>query len=240
MSFLDELMGQKNLLGPDETPLLLPHLKKKGRGKKAKAGETFESCYKSHKPLHLSAGTLTGGSCSNPVEGADIYVNLDRGAPLRRRKLPWTAGTEFDYPIADRHAPEDPALFKELIEWLAERLAEGKHVHLGCIGGHGRTGTVIAALVKTINGTKDAITWVRENYCKKAVETKEQIDFLVKTFGIKAVEARAYAPVTGNWTGGDWGTPANGHTPTTGIKVYYPLEGNSKNIWALPKHSKTE
>jgi protein-tyrosine phosphatase len=55
------------------------------------------------------------------------------------------------------------------------RACEGERVEIGCIGGHGRTGTLLACMV-VLAGHKpqDAVRWVRRNYCSHAVETSEQ------------------------------------------------------------------
>lgn len=49
-----------------------------------------------------------------------------------------------------------------------------------CVGGHGRTGTVMCALLITLKGftVKKAISRVREDYCKFAVESDRQIEYL--------------------------------------------------------------
>ena len=58
-----------------------------------------------------------------------------------------------------------------------------------CIGGHGRTGTFFAALVAhMMPEVKDPIAYVRENYCNEAVETEEQIAFLIEHFGVRRPE----------------------------------------------------
>ncbi len=51
----------------------------------------------------------------------------------------------------------------------------GERVEVGCLGGHGRTGTALACLA-VLTGTlaDDAVAWVRGNYCYKAVETDVQ------------------------------------------------------------------
>jgi hypothetical protein len=38
-----------------------------------------------------------------------------------------------------------------------------------------------------VDGIEDAITYVREHYCKKAVESSTQVAFLHKQYGIKVV-----------------------------------------------------
>lgn len=60
----------------------------------------------------------------------------------------------------------------------------GMFVEVGCIGGHGRTGTVLACMASLAGVPWDeCVAWVKENYCPKAVETAEQewfVDFFDK------------------------------------------------------------
>lgn len=55
----------------------------------------------------------------------------------------------------------------------------GLWVEVGCIGGHGRTGTVLSCMA-VLAGMEpvDAIKYVRGVYCTKAVESKSQIWFV--------------------------------------------------------------
>lgn len=168
----------------------------------------YKRCYESHPPLPITVGEKTyvvyGGSCAHPVvEDADIYVGFDMSHRKSDKAYPWVSGESFLYYIADMHAPSDPTSFKALIEWLSVQLIAGKKVHLGCIGGHGRTGTVLAALVKHMTGMEDAITYVRENYCQKAVEAACQVRFLNEHFGIKEVigAKEFHGTETGRWSG---------------------------------------
>jgi protein-tyrosine phosphatase len=129
-----------------------------------------------------------GGSCIYPPEGFDILVGFDYGMAATDHQFPWNGGVEFLYEIKDHHAPEDVDSFKNLINYLEEELKSGKKVHCGCIGGHGRTGLVFSALVKQLTGNKDAISFVRDNYCQKAVESEAQVNFLHKHCGIKQIK----------------------------------------------------
>lgn len=151
-------------------------------------GYAGERCYKSHKPLKIGNGVIVGGACSSPVdEGCDVYVALDAYGGFC--PLPWNKEAIYvDFPIKDMHAPSNKKETIKLVQYLCNQLQKGKKVHVGCIGGHGRTGTIIAAVVKMLLGEEDAITWVRKNYCKKAVESSAQVDFLHSVFGIKKVE----------------------------------------------------
>lgn len=151
-------------------------------------GSTGGQCHQSHPVIKLGKGTFRGGSVYHQPDDADVWVGLTEHLTLTSRSWPWTKGVEFQYPIRDMHAPANPKSFIKLINYLASQLNAGKNVHVGCVGGHGRTGTVLAALVKVMTGEEDAITWVRKNYCSKAVETSTQIQFLHEHFGITKVK----------------------------------------------------
>ncbi len=146
-------------------------------------------CFQSHPPLILNDGLqIYGGSCSSPVvTDAEVYVGFDYSMKKSPLSYPWESGESFLYPIQDMGAPSDWPSFAKLVEWLAVQLTAKRKVHIGCIGGHGRTGLVLAALVKTMMNEEDAIAYVRKNYCVKAVESSSQVDFLAHRYGIKKV-----------------------------------------------------
>lgn len=151
---------------------------------------TYVPCYKNHPPLTLGGDlVIYGGSCHTPiVKDADIYVGLDHSMAYSHLAHPWEEGQAIHYPITDHKAPDDSKSFIKMIDWLAEQIVAGKKVHAGCVGGHGRTGTLLAALVKVMTGEPDAIEFVRKNYCKKVVESEGQVAFLGKHFGITKAE----------------------------------------------------
>lgn len=165
---------------------------------------TYVSCASSHPPLKLPGTNLVihGGRASGPLrKDLDIYVGLESGM---YRRPEWEGAINVFYHITDRRAPSDAETFVKLIDWLCNQLHAGKSIHVGCIGGHGRTGTVLSAIVARF-GEKNAIQYVRENYCKKAVESKEQVDFLVKHFG--ATPAEGSKPPLG----ADFSVGSSGH-----------------------------
>jgi len=155
----------------------------------------YVKCAHTHPPLKIevagkdSCYTVYGGAASDPVHAnLDIYVALDHGTAHDKLAYPWHGTRQFIYfPISDMSVPKDPVEFRAMIDWLADQVMGGKSVHVGCIGGHGRTGMVLAALASVLGGHTDAITYVRDRYCKKAVETTEQANWLTKHFGIKKV-----------------------------------------------------
>lgn len=61
------------------------------------------------------------------------------------------------------------------------RATQGEEVEIGCIGGHGRTGTILACMKlyasyrdNTPMTAADAVKWVRSHYCNHAIETEQQ------------------------------------------------------------------
>jgi protein-tyrosine phosphatase len=62
---------------------------------------------------------------------------------------------------------------------VRDRARAGQLVEIGCIGGHGRTGTALACLA-FLSGVQrqEAVPWVKANYCSSAVESPEQAAFV--------------------------------------------------------------
>jgi hypothetical protein len=90
---------------------------------------------------------------------------------------PWTH-RHVDWP--DFGLPRDTTALRAALEDVLDRARQGDRVELGCWGGHGRTGTALACLA-VLAGTpaSEAVAWVRENYCEKAVETPMQEAFVL-------------------------------------------------------------
>lgn len=212
-------------------------------GTAVEKGKSFVAprCYESHPALKIGEYEVYGGNCGSPiVKDADIYVGLDYSTRTTYGSYPWNnTRVEIYFPIKDMHAPDDPKEFHRMIEWLADQIRAGKKVHIGCIGGHGRTGTVLSALVAHMTGNEDATEYVRKNYCTKAVESDEQIRFLKKHYNIKEVNPTKL-PYTGNWEGvgkgkkgksaKGYGTQADLYKNAPGGEVVYPVE-SPKSVW---------
>lgn len=170
---------------------------KKTTGRAGKDGYAgyggYARCHSEHPEIKLGNGVILGASCHYPREGYDVYVGFDYGMEFHHSKYPWhdtgDGVVEFLFKITDMSVPKDLVEFKNLLTYLEECLMAGKKVHIGCIGGHGRTGLVLSALVNQMLGEEDSTTWVRKKYCKKAVESTVQVEWLHKHFGIKKVDA---------------------------------------------------
>lgn len=153
-------------------------------------------CWVTHKPLSIPYGDrsylIRGGNCGHPNADADVAVGLDD--LVYRAKIPhsypWTtSGDSFAFPI-DNNGVSGIRQFRKLIDYLETQLFAGKNIHVGCIGGHGRTGMVLVALYAQVTGEQNAGHIVRETYCSRAVESQAQVNFLVKYYGIDSIEPR--------------------------------------------------
>ena len=87
----------------------------------------------------------------------------------------------IDWP--DFGVPVDATEAITLIATAFERAKAGESVEVGCIGGLGRTGTVLACMA-ILSGVPpdEAVDWVRANYDPRAIETEAQ-EAWVEQFG---------------------------------------------------------
>lgn len=181
-----------------------------GHGKgKAVAGR----CYETHPPLVIDEGLppVYGGSCGHPaVADADVYIGFDGNMKQTYRSFPWKKGDEFLYHISDMSPPKDEASFVKMLKWVHAQLEAGAKVHAGCIGGHGRTGLFFAALRYHITGDENAIEYVREHYCKKAVESEKQVNFLAKLGLKKAKPTKSFSSSATYVTSSSGALPSGG------------------------------
>lgn len=161
---------------------------------------TFQRCYHTHPKLLLGGGEFYGGSCFDPVcRTADVYIGFDHGMKVVSTFPPTKRVDQIHFPIPDMGVPKDAKGFADLVDWTVNVLKSGDTVHAGCIGGHGRTGMFLSALMARL-GTKDAIQKARELYCQKAVESAVQVKFLMEHFGVS--EAPGYKDFSPSKGGG--------------------------------------
>jgi hypothetical protein len=139
-----------------------------------------------HRPfemhVHRESVTLPDGAQL-------VAVSFDDRDPYARRDPPDFAlylDTRWEPPWPHEHlgwpdfgVPRDVDRTVEALGSLLDRARRGERVEIGCLGGHGRTGTALACIA-VLGGhpADDAVAWVRERYCTKAVETAEQESFV--------------------------------------------------------------
>jgi protein-tyrosine phosphatase len=133
---------------------------------------------------HRSVVVLPDGTlcvaCS--FDAADPYgrdEEPDYGLYFDRRwQPPWAHG-HVEWP--DLGVPANPTELVAGVTSVLDRARAGERVEVGCLGGHGRTGTALAVLaILTGQPGSEAVEWVRAMYCARAVETTEQERFVIR------------------------------------------------------------
>lgn len=95
-----------------------------------------------------------------------VYL-LDRDPNIAGWPARWVRWRDFRLPDS---TDEAVAALRE-----AHRRAASERVEVACSGGIGRTGTALAVLAVLSGIAPDnAVTWVREHYHRRAVETRAQ------------------------------------------------------------------
>jgi RimJ/RimL family protein N-acetyltransferase len=149
-------------------------------------GEAFVLC---RIAAHQYAGRHSHRSRIRLLDGSTVIaVSFDPDAPYRRERPPdfglyldpcWEPPWDhayLDWP--DFGVPSDERALLAALRGVLARARIGERVEIGCIGGHGRTGTALAVLaVLTGCAGGKAVAWVRSNYCAHAIETAEQEAF---------------------------------------------------------------
>jgi len=103
----------------------------------------------------------------------EVDEHRDFGLYLDPAWAPTWQAELIDWP--DFGLPSNPETAANEIISAFERARAGEHVEVGCVGGLGRTGTVLACMA-ILAGVPagDAVTWVRKNYDSRGIETTEQ------------------------------------------------------------------
>jgi hypothetical protein len=132
--------------------------------------------------VHRTRVTFSDGTAVTAVsfQADDPYARDEEpsfGLYLDARWDPPWRHAHVDWP--DFGLPTDVAAARSAFADLLDQARTDATVELGCLGGHGRTGTALACLA-VLTGTPagEAVAWVRSNYCEKAVETDEQARFV--------------------------------------------------------------
>jgi len=127
---------------------------------------------------HRSAVLLPGGSAITAVSfyGGDPYQRDEApayGLYLDLRWRPPWPHQHLDWP--DNDIPSDQEEMLSGLGALLERARAGQRAEIGCLAGHGRTGTALAAMaVLCGHPASQAVEWVRANYCDRAVHEKQE------------------------------------------------------------------
>ena len=124
--------------------------------------------------------TLPDGTvvrASSIAERLDRDPSRDFGLYLDSRWAPTWAAEVIDWP--DFGIPADPERAASQIEQAFVRARSGEMVEIGCLGGLGRTGTVLACFAVLAGvEARDAVAWARRTYRPEAVENAAQQDWV--------------------------------------------------------------
>jgi hypothetical protein len=113
----------------------------------------------------IRASPLAERNADDPERSFGLYLD-EAWAPSWEAEL-------VEWP--DFGVPAQPELAAAQIRRAFTRARAGELVEIGCRGGLGRTGTVLACLAVLAGlGPEDAVAWVRDEYDGRAVETPEQ------------------------------------------------------------------
>jgi hypothetical protein len=127
--------------------------------------------------VELPDGSTLVAATFDERDPYDRHVPPDFGLYLDERWQPPWPHAHVDWP--DFGVPRDPGAVVAALKEALARVRGGERVEIGCWGAHGRTGTALASLaVLTGMPPDEAVSWVRETYCAKAIETGEQAAFV--------------------------------------------------------------
>jgi len=117
----------------------------------------------------VRASSIVERKGDDPERAFGLYLDPRWNPTWRAEVIPWR----------DFGLPEDPETAARQIVDAFTRAQGGELVEVGCLGGLGRTGTVLACMA-VLSGVpaEDAVAWVRSAYKPLAVETAEQEEWV--------------------------------------------------------------
>lgn len=141
----------------------------------------FTKCDHLMTPVRLQTTTVYASSLNDnrthSIPDWGLYADWSWRPYWRNEHIDWK----------DLGLPEDYDIAFEQISYAYDLARAGKTVEIGCIGGHGRTGTILCCMAVLDGMTaQEALTHIELTYCADIVETFEQ-EWFIKWF-----EATAY------------------------------------------------
>ncbi len=191
-------------------------------GKKVEVKE-YKKCHEGNIfVLQIGNVKVFGGGSSRGYKPFQVDILVDTLGTFTNESLP--SRTEYLFPtlaslwpivlpleITNGCAPSWVKLEWEAFILDLENIKEEKDLLVFCVGGHGRTGTILSILVGLVHPERgDPVKWIRDNYCEQAVESKKQIEYVEKITDIEVKEeARPFYTKTTHYGGAysSGGTP---------------------------------
>lgn len=154
--------------------------KKKPKGKTKTTTYNYQKCrhYPTESSIEIADGvTVYPSSMFNERKETEFWPDFglyaDKG---------WTPQWRNEFIVfPDYGIPKYPIAVTQITSAACRAADLGQKVEFGCIGGHGRTGTILACM-KVWGAERDgnpitpedAVKWVRSKYCHEAIETEMQ------------------------------------------------------------------
>ena len=111
------------------------------------------------------------------LNNIDVYVPL---AEIAHKDINNKITIVFDWPMVD-YGCWDLHTLASRAEQLANMVHAGQNVCVACHGGHGRTGTLLSAIVMflgEVRAQNNPVKYIRRIYCQEAVESSIQEETL--------------------------------------------------------------
>lgn len=176
---------------------------------------THKAC--SHRGVSVKVGDLAIKLGADRDLKPEDFDNLDLVVPLCNN-LNSGFGRTFavlSLQLADYGGVPDS--WPVALDYLIQQLKEGKRALAFCMGGHGRTGTLLASLIAILEPeTEDPIEAARARYCAKAVESNGQAEGIYKLRGLKPPDKHLHT--------------AHGHTTYFSSQSTYFLVGDKVKV----------
>lgn len=162
----------------------------------ANTNYTPRNGYKPNGVLNLPLG-WRGGFLTVTIIGGpyDAFEDFDRAnerayGVMVRAERSQGYKKHLHLPIHDFNVPEDNERTRLAVRQALLAAVRGQDVFVGCMGGWGRTGLFLALMAKAV-GIADPVSYVRQHYTPKAVETDEQQDY-VDNFDVSGIAGMVF------------------------------------------------
>lgn len=230
------------------------YLEHASRAKESTVTTTYysEKCAHKGDDVILQVGNVTfGGATGKSIPWstpADLIVDCAGEArrfdsshkfPLKYNKLRSFVSDEIERIEISWSDGAAPPLQRKFFEELPKVVGRG-HVVFNCIGGHGRTGTALAAMliVHQKMSACEAIETVRKMHCENAIETNAQVQWLCDLAGLgeRVLKPPPPPPVV---TPPAKTTTTTTSTTTSSTPSSTPTSTETKTTSSAPAHSVT-
>lgn len=135
--------------------------------------------------VYLTGSSDTSSNAQADWPDAGVYLSSRWFTGLAAVTDGVDVGDVTQWPSAFVNWPDrgvvDTEVLMPILKWAADKILDGQRVEIACMGGHGRTGTFTTALMVYLGwDVRGAFDYLRAEYCGKAVESREQVELLMR------------------------------------------------------------